>query len=193
MKSEAQLGFSQSGRPWRRRVCAPLSDLCHGASFSLSLPGVWEPPSLALLYQAASAGRFPQGPETQEGQLPHLGAGGGGCQTEMPDAGNEAGGRRRPCPPPAPPPRFSPLHPTHLLLAAFKLLFFLIAARKKQLGPKAPQFCKLSSHIIRSFGLGCHQYADDTQLYLLMDGHTDLALNTLTLWKLWLDGFMGAD
>ena len=27
------------------------------------------------------------------------------------------------------------------------------------------------AQLVRSFGLGCHQYADDTQLFLLMDGH----------------------
>ena len=27
------------------------------------------------------------------------------------------------------------------------------------------------AQLVWSFGLGCHQYADDTQLFLLMDGH----------------------
>uniref|UniRef100_A0A670IWM0 Reverse transcriptase domain-containing protein n=1 Tax=Podarcis muralis TaxID=64176 RepID=A0A670IWM0_PODMU len=41
-------------------------------------------------------------------------------------------------------------------------------------------FMRPLAQIVQSFGLGCHQYADDTQLYLLMDGHTDSAPNTLT-------------
>ncbi|XP_053224999.1 uncharacterized protein LOC128403884 [Podarcis raffonei] len=41
-------------------------------------------------------------------------------------------------------------------------------------------FMRPLAQIIRSLGLGCHQYADDTQLYLLMGGHTDSAPNTLT-------------
>ncbi|CAI5776265.1 Hypothetical predicted protein [Podarcis lilfordi] len=35
------------------------------------------------------------------------------------------------------------------------------------------------TQLVQNFGLGCHQYADDTQLYLLMDDHPDSAPDTL--------------
>ena len=34
-------------------------------------------------------------------------------------------------------------------------------------------FMRPLAQLVWSYGLGCHQYADDTQLYLLMDGRPD--------------------
>ena len=36
------------------------------------------------------------------------------------------------------------------------------------------------AQLVRSFGLGCHQYADDTQLFLLMGGHPSTPPDCLT-------------
>ena len=36
------------------------------------------------------------------------------------------------------------------------------------------------AQLVRGFSLGCHQYADDTQLYLLMDNWPDTSPTALT-------------
>ena len=35
------------------------------------------------------------------------------------------------------------------------------------------------AQLVQSFRLGCHQYADDTQLFLLMGGHPSTPLDSL--------------
>ena len=37
------------------------------------------------------------------------------------------------------------------------------------------------TQLIQSFRLGCHQYADDTQVFLLMDGHPSTLLECLAI------------
>lgn len=43
------------------------------------------------------------------------------------------------------------------------------------------------TQLVRGIGLGCHEYVDDTQLYMLIDSQLDATqMFWLGLWMMWL-------